>query len=101
MNISNAVNGKPIKREFLIYPDKCTACMLCVLACALHHAKKFERKSASIEVNTFKKEREIHIVIHTEKEREQEACDYCKGEEEPLCIKYCIPKAINLGGPIK
>ena len=92
------MNTTTDKNSPVIYPDKCTSCMLCILACAYHHSKKFDRKSASIEVNVFKKEREINIVVHRVKTNERHACDYCEGESEPLCVKYCIPKAINFSG---
>ncbi|MFX0202106.1 MAG: hypothetical protein ACFFCW_38840 [Candidatus Hodarchaeota archaeon] len=84
--------------SILLFPEKCTACMGCVLACSLHHAKRFDRKIASIEVNNTKKEREIHILIQKEKGAERQACDYCKGEDEILCVKYCAPKAIVFKG---
>jgi len=85
-------------RKLVIYPEKCTACMLCVLACSYHHSKKFDRKNSNIEVNVFKKEREINILFNKMKNEERQACDYCEGEKEPLCVKYCIPKAINFSG---
>ena len=68
--------------------------MACVLACSLHHARRFDRKIASIQVNSSKKEREIQVRIEREKGGERQPCDDCRGEEEPLCVKYCSPKAI-------
>ena len=77
--------------------EKCVACDLCILACSFHHKKEFNTNISSIEVYTHGKERDIQIIIHREKEGERLACDDCKGEKEPLCIKYCIPKALDIG----
>ena len=95
MSVFCSINHSPTIMEFFIYPKRCTACMSCILACSLHHTKAFNPKIASIEVNTFGKEREIQIIIHRKKEGVRLACDNCRGEEEPLCIKYCIPKALE------
>ena len=83
-------------KEFSINPEKCTGCMSCVLACSFHHKKLFDRKIVSVEVDIFGKEREMDIVIHRINENGHLACDFCDGEEEPLCAKYCSTKAIIL-----
>ena len=80
--------------DFVIHPERCTGCMLCVLACSLHHAKRFDRKIASIEVSVSGKERKTIVSIHTVNDGERRACDYCEGEKEPLCIKYCPTNVI-------
>jgi len=82
--------------ELIIFPEKCTICNLCVLACSFHHEKVFGVNRSSIEVNSYGKERSVEIVIHSQKEGDRLACDGCKGETEPFCIKYCIPKALNI-----
>jgi len=82
--------------ELVISPEKCIICNLCVLACSFHHGKVFSRNRSSIEVNVYGKERRIEIVIYGQKEGGRLACDDCKGEREPLCTKYCIPKALNI-----
>lgn len=84
-------------RELALYPEKCTACMSCILACSLHHRKRFDKKGASITVSICGKERKISLLIQKGKEGELQSCDYCDGEKEPLCVKYCVPKAIDLG----
>lgn len=86
--------------EFFLYPERCTACMSCILACSLHHAQRFDRKAASIEVSVLGKERKTCISIHKTKQGERQACDYCERETEPLCVKYCAPKAIIWGGRV-
>ncbi len=84
--------------RIIVDHEKCTLCQLCVLACSFHHAKLFNMNRASIEVNAYGKERKIKIIINEQTEEEKLACDYCEGEREPLCIKYCIPKALNIKG---
>lgn len=80
--------------RFAVHPERCTGCMLCVLACSLHHAKRFDRRSSSVEVSISGKERKMSVSIHEVKEGERQACDYCEGEKQPLCIKYCPTAAI-------
>lgn len=94
MSTSCLINCNATIRELLIYHEKCTACMSCILACSFHHIRKFDRRNSSIEVRTSKKEREIQILIQKGKEGGLPACDYCEEEKEPLCVKYCFPKAI-------
>jgi len=79
---------------FVVHPERCTGCMLCVLACSLHHGNRFDRRISSVEVSAFGKEREMSILIHEAREGERQACDYCEGEKQPLCIKYCPTAAI-------
>ncbi len=90
------MKGQTRRIKLLLYPEKCTACMSCVLACSLHHSQRFDRKIASIQVGNTRKEREIHILIQKEKETERKACDNCLGEKRPLCVEYCVPGAILL-----
>jgi len=71
--------------------------MSCILACSFHYGKRFDRKTASIKVDILGKEREIRILIQRGKDGELKACDDCEGEKVPLCVKYCIPKALSLG----
>ena len=81
-------------KNIRIYPGRCTGCMVCVLACAFHHTKRFDREIASVDVSISGKERRIFVSIHRGKADQRCACDCCEKEQEPLCVKYCVTKAI-------
>lgn len=81
-------------RKSVIHPERCTGCMLCVLACSFHHTKRFDRRISSVAVSTLGKEREMNILIHEVKDEERQACDNCQGERIPLCVRYCPTGAI-------
>ena len=101
MDARGECNGKAERVELILFPEKCTACMICVMACSFHHARRFDRKISSIEVNHFTKEREIQVHIQREAEGKRELCDECRGEEEPLSARYCAPQAIIFQGALK
>lgn len=81
-----------------LHPDKCTGCRVCEIACSYHFDKLFNRKSYSIEVARNEKEGIFLPVVHTIQTSKRKACDLCKGEQKPLCIKYCTVGAIELIG---
>jgi Fe-S-cluster-containing dehydrogenase component len=95
MGISFSNSRSNAVKQLVLYPEKCTGCMSCVLACSLHNGERFDRRISSIKVSISKKEREIEISIVKGKARGLQACDDCEGEKEPLCVKYCTPKAID------
>lgn len=64
--------------------------------CTFHHKKAFGRKASSVEVKRLERKGEFEIIIHESKENLRPACDLCKGEDIPLCVKFCFPKAITL-----
>ncbi len=76
-------------------PAKCTGCMSCIIACSFHHAKRFDKKMASIEVVVSKKERAIEILVRKEG-GPTPSCDSCTNEKGPLCIKYCTVGALRM-----
>ncbi len=55
----------------LVDKEKCTGCGNCVAACPDGMIKLDNNKKA-------------------------DKCDMCEGLPEPLCVKYCIPKALKL-----
>ena len=81
--------------ELGIFNEKCTGCRACEFACSFHHKQVFSRKFASLEVCRLERGREISIIRYMEAEKEHFACDYCEGEVEPLCVKYCVVEAIT------
>ena len=79
-----------------LFPDKCTGCRTCEIACSYHHVMAFNRKISSIEVKRFVEEGLYEPVIYKEAVARRKACDLCEGEEMPLCVKYCAVEAIRL-----
>jgi Fe-S-cluster-containing hydrogenase component 2 len=86
--------GESIMSRVRFNTDLCTGCGLCEIMCAFHHKKVFSRRLASIEVSEFLKDKNRRITLHDKDEDGHISCDGCKGLNEPLCIKYCYPKAI-------
>jgi Fe-S-cluster-containing dehydrogenase component len=93
MNTSGLRNRSTTIKHFLIYSEKCTACMSCVLTCSLHHGKSFDRKMASIEVSTSKKEREIHVFIQKGQQGDRPTCDTVgKEQKSPFVLSIVLLK---------
>ena len=78
-----------------ISENKCTGCRACELACSFHHRRVFNPQKASIAILQSKDKEEIKIVIFYSNEAGHLACDNCKNEREPLCVKYCVWGAIR------
>lgn len=74
--------------------QECTGCRACEIACAFHHRRVFSRKMASLEVLRSEKDWKMSITRYLRDEKGHLACDYCEGEKEPLCVKYCARGAI-------
>jgi len=70
-------------------PDLCYACKTCQLVCSFHHTKAFWPDQSSISVYR-------NPLDGTIKWRMNATCDKCMGEEEPLCVKYCIYGALQI-----
>jgi len=81
---------------FLIESQRCTGCHACEIACTFHHYGYFSRRKSSIEVqyDAVTGKAEIQRYQHTE--GEHPGCDYCRGESEFWCVKYCAHGAIRV-----
>lgn len=66
------------------------------MMCTFHHRKVFGRKTSSIEVKRLERKGKFKIIIHKGRENLHLACDLCKNEDVPLCVKFCPTKAIAL-----
>lgn len=84
-------------RELDVSPDKCTGCRTCEVACAFHHNRSFSREVSSVRVKRKERAGEFDITINESDEGGYPACDLCEGEEGPMCVKFCLSDAINLG----
>ena len=66
----------------------CTGCRLCELACSFHHQRVFSPDLSSIRVLRNNRTGKIGLSINS-------TCDFCQGEEQPLCVKYCLYGALK------
>lgn len=67
--------------------DKCTGCKSCEIACSFHFSKVFSPQISAIRIWRSNVSGDIEMSLHSN-------CDLCNNEEEPLCVKYCAPKAL-------
>ena len=75
----------------LLDPTRCKGCKLCEAACSLHHTghKAFDPSMISTHIHRDSVSGKITISLDS-------TCDWCKGEEAMLCIKYCAYNARSL-----
>ncbi|MBW1998271.1 MAG: hypothetical protein JRJ29_09945 [Deltaproteobacteria bacterium] len=72
-------------------PRACYGCRACELMCSFHKLGAFSPSGGAISVRKDNSTGEIEWTIGS-------SCDLCKGEEGPLCVKYCSYKALSLAG---
>lgn len=72
--------------EFILYPQKCTGCRACEMACSYVHMKNINPSLSNIKVTTDKEKGEIYIRINSN-------CAYCK---TPYCQQFCETGAIKV-----
>jgi len=75
--------------EIMIDIDLCYGCKTCQLVCSFHHTGTFWPDRSSISVFRNPQNGIVKWSIDS-------TCDGCKGENEPLCVKYCVYKAIRI-----
>jgi carbon-monoxide dehydrogenase iron sulfur subunit len=66
----------------------CYGCRTCELACSFHRWGVFSPELSSIRVIKCNRTGQIDWSIGA-------ACDLCKGEDSPLCVKYCTYGALK------
>ena len=67
----------------------CEGCRTCEIACSYHHKKVFCPSISSIEVTDRPEKLGFAVSFYIADANGHLACDRCKGEDEPLCLKYC------------
>lgn len=68
--------------KIIVDPKACYGCKMCEILCSYHKQGFFSLEGGAIRVHKDRQSGEILFNV-------DETCDYCKGEEQPLCIKYC------------
>jgi len=76
----------------------CTGCLICELACSFHHRREYSRVHSSIKVKKtlFDPEKGAEIAICSKNDGSAYVCDSCKGEDSPLCIRFCPENVFKL-----
>jgi len=67
----------------------CYGCRACELACSYHHRKAFSPGGGSIQVFKNRENGKIRW-------QKDETCDFCTGESQPLCVRYCSYQALEI-----
>jgi Fe-S-cluster-containing hydrogenase component 2 len=70
-------------------PKACYGCRTCELVCSFHHRGYFSPKGGSIKVLKDNRTGEIRWFLNS-------SCDFCKEENQPLCVRYCTYEALAL-----
>jgi len=72
-------------------PEACTRCLICEMACSFHHIGEFSRSHSSIRVGTsvFEQDGVPQITIGHGESEPGPKCDFCEGEDSPLCVRFC------------
>ena len=72
----------------IVNAEVCSGCRTCELACSFHHKGVFSPDTSSIKVSRDNQNGNIELSIDS-------TCDSCKGETRPLCVEYCVYKALK------
>ena len=67
----------------------CYGCRACELICSFHHLGVFSPRGGAIKVSKDNRTGKINWSVDS-------TCDFCKGEDLPLCRRYCNYGALRL-----
>ncbi len=78
----------------------CTRCLICEMVCSFHHTQMFSKSHSSIKVHKAMQESERgpRITIYHQSQGGNPACDSCRSEESPLCVRFCPEDVLKTGG---
>ncbi|MFC1951659.1 hypothetical protein ACFLYI_01275 [Chloroflexota bacterium] len=74
--------------QILINAEACVGCRICEIACSFHHNHTFSPELSSIKISRDNQNGEIGLSVDP-------TCDLCDGEDQLLCVKYCIYGVIS------
>lgn len=83
------------KARLAAHSELCSGCRLCEIVCLYHHKRSFGRRGSSVHVERSERKGAFRIVISQE-DNEYTACDFCKSESYPLCVRFCSMGAITV-----
>ncbi|MEN6327907.1 MAG: hypothetical protein ABFD18_17080 [Syntrophomonas sp.] len=81
---SAELNDRGIRGMIILDEKDCRSCCACMLACSFHHHSVFSKELSSIQVISEFTEDKINWTV------DYSSCDLCKGEENFLCVQYCL-----------
>ena len=84
------------QQKLIFDHQRCTGCRACEIACTFHHQGEFGRRGGSLEVRRDSDSGEIELVHILKPDTSRPVCDLCRGENAPLCVKFCSAGAITL-----
>lgn len=74
--------------RIIIDPKACYGSRACELICSFHRHGFFSPGGGAIKVSKDNGTGEISWII------DYSICDFCKGENQPLCVQYCTYNAL-------
>jgi len=75
-----------VEKHIEVKMELCTGCRLCELACSAVKEGSFNTRKSRIKISLIDiPEIPVPIIL--------DSCDYCF--ENPVCVRFCLPKAIE------
>jgi hypothetical protein len=66
-----------------------------MVACSYHHSGVYSKKNSSIKIRRIEREGNFEIKINNSGDK-MPICDQCRCETSPLCVRFCVPNALQL-----
>ena len=75
--------------RIVVNPKACYGCRVCELVCSYHHRDAFGPGEGSIKVHKDNHTGKIRLSVDS-------TCNLCEGRAQPLCVRYCSYKALDV-----